>query len=135
MALALRRHGVPEAILTDNGNGKGFTGRFGPGAGEVLFDRICRENGIKHLLTAPRSPTTTCKVERFHRTLRQEFLTGKTFMSIDDAQSHLDGSSSTTTSGPIRYRDGPADRTVHDRTREHSALANPGGRQNRTNAA
>ena len=74
LALAMRRHGVPDQILTDNG--KVFTGRFGPGAGEVLFDRICRENGIKHLLTAPRSPTTTGKVERFHKTLRSEFLTG-----------------------------------------------------------
>src|SRR3546814_1737584 len=62
LALALRRYGVPEQILTDNG--KVFTGRFGPGTGEVLFDRICRENGIKHLLAAPRSPTTTGKVER-----------------------------------------------------------------------
>jgi transposase InsO family protein len=33
----------------------------------VLFARICRENGIEHLLTAPRSPTTTGKIERFHR--------------------------------------------------------------------
>ena len=66
--LAMRRHGVPEAILTDNG--KVFTDRFGPGNGEVLFDRICRENGIRHLLTAPRSPTTTGKVERLHKTLR-----------------------------------------------------------------
>ena len=84
----MRTHGVPEAILTDNG--KVFTGRFGPGTGEVLFDRICRENGIKHLLTAPRSPTTTGKVERFHRTLRGEFLTGKVFASIDEAQGALD---------------------------------------------
>jgi hypothetical protein len=68
-----------------------FTGRFGPGTGEVLFDRICRENGIKHLLTAPRSPTTTGKVERFHRTLREGFLTGRTFTSITDAQTQLDG--------------------------------------------
>ena len=57
---AMRTYGVPEQILTDNG--KVFTGRFGPGTGEVLFDRICRENGIKHLLTAPRSPTTTGKI-------------------------------------------------------------------------
>jgi len=89
LALAMRRHGVPEAILTDNG--KVFTGRFGPGTGEVLFDRICRENGIRHLLTAPRSPTTTGKVERFHRTLRETFLTGKTFASVADAQAQLDG--------------------------------------------
>jgi transposase InsO family protein len=89
LALALRTYGVPEGILTDNG--KVFTGRFGKGAGEVLFDRICRENGIKHLLTAPRSPTTTGKVERFHKTLRGEFLNGKTFVSVDDAQAQLDG--------------------------------------------
>ena len=57
---AMEAHGIPEAILTDNG--KVFTGRFGKGPGIVLFDRICRENGIKHLLTAPRSPTTTGKM-------------------------------------------------------------------------
>jgi transposase InsO family protein len=88
LALAMRRYGLPSQILTDNG--KVFTGRFGPGTGEVLFDRICRENGIKHLLTAPRSPTTTGKVERWHKTLRAEFLTGKVFASIADAQAQLD---------------------------------------------
>src|SRR5205809_7009710 len=72
-AEAVRRHGVPQELLTDNG--KVFTGRFGVKDVEVLFDRICRENGIDHLLTAPRSPTTTGKIERFHRTLRSEFLT------------------------------------------------------------
>jgi hypothetical protein len=35
--------------LTDNG--KRFTDRFGKG-GEVLFDRICRDNGITHRLAA-----------------------------------------------------------------------------------
>ena len=78
---------MPEAILTDNG--KVFTGRFGPGHGTVLFDRICAENGIRHLLTAPRSPTTTGKVERFHKTLKKEFLGGQIFDSIEDAQTHI----------------------------------------------
>ena len=36
----------------------------------MLFDKICRRNGIAHRLTAPRSPTTTGKIERFHQTLR-----------------------------------------------------------------
>jgi transposase InsO family protein len=71
LAEAMKTHGIPDQILTDNG--KVFTGRFGPGSGEVLFDRICRENGIRHLLTAPRSPTTTGKVERFHKTLKKTF--------------------------------------------------------------
>jgi len=88
LELALARHGVPEQILTDNG--KVFTARFGPGPGPVRFDRICRENSIGHILTAPRSPTTTGKVERWHKTMRREFLTGKVFESIDDAQTQLD---------------------------------------------
>ncbi len=88
LALALRTHGVPDQILTDNG--KVFTNRFGPGTGEVLFDRICRENGIKHLLTAPHSPTTTGKVERFHKTLRREFLAERVFASLEEAQAELD---------------------------------------------
>ena len=88
LALAMRTHGVPDQILTDNG--KVFTGRFGPGTGEVLFDRICRENGIRHLLTAPHSPTTTGKVERFHKTLRVEYLAGRVFASIDEAQAGVD---------------------------------------------
>jgi hypothetical protein len=89
LAEAMRRHGVPDQILTDNG--KVSTGRFGPGAGEVLFDRILRENGIRHLLTAPRSPTTTGKVERFHKTLKKDFLAGKTFETLEDAQAGIDG--------------------------------------------
>jgi len=85
---AMARHGTPEQVLTDNG--KVFTARFGAGAGEVLFDRLCRENGIRHLLTAPRSPTTTGKVERFHKTLRREFLAGQVFASQEEAQAALD---------------------------------------------
>jgi transposase InsO family protein len=70
-ASALQEFGGPEEVLTDNG--KQFTARFGNG-GEVMFGRICRENGIVHRLTQPATPTTTGKVERFHQTLRRELL-------------------------------------------------------------
>ncbi|KUL33809.1 IS481 family transposase [Streptomyces regalis] len=87
-ARALQTFGVPEEVLTDNG--KQFTDRFGQG-GEVLFDRICRENGIAHRLTQPASPTTTGKVERFHQTLRRELLDDcGAFESIGAAQAALD---------------------------------------------
>lgn len=85
---AMNTHGVPSQILTDNG--KVFTARFGPGPGPVLFDKICVDNDIKHLLTAPRSPTTTGKVERWHKTMRREFLDGRVFDSIEHAQAELD---------------------------------------------
>jgi transposase InsO family protein len=88
LTLAMQRHGVPEQILTDNG--RVFTGRFFAPPVEVLWDRICRENGIEHLLTQPRSPTTTGKIERFHRTLRAEFDTTRIFTSLRTAQGALD---------------------------------------------
>jgi transposase InsO family protein len=88
LARALRAYGVPEQILTDNG--KVFTGRFSTPPVEVLFDRICRENGIVHLHTQPRSPTTTGKIERFHRAIRTEFRTDRVFANLADAQAELD---------------------------------------------
>jgi hypothetical protein len=88
LALAMRTYGVPEEILTDNG--KVFTGRFNRPPVEVLFDRVCRENGITHRLTQPRSPTTTGKIERFHRTLRAEFRTDRVFADLAAAQAELD---------------------------------------------
>ena len=48
-ALAIRRFGVPAEILTDNS--KVFTGRFGSGTGEVLFDprvEVLCEQGLVH---------------------------------------------------------------------------------------
>jgi transposase InsO family protein len=85
---ALERYGVPEEVLSDNG--KQFTDRFGRG-GEVLFDKICRRNGIVHRLTAPRSPTTTGKIERFHQTLQGELLDdAPPFASLLEAQAALD---------------------------------------------
>jgi transposase InsO family protein len=70
---AMTVYGVPEEVLTDNGTV--FTGRFiRPRPAEVLFERICRENGITARRTRPRSPTTTGKIERLHQSLQDELL-------------------------------------------------------------
>ena len=67
---ALAAYGEPVQILTDNG--KVFT-------------------GIEHLLTQPRSPTTTGKIERFHRSLRAEFLSDRApFANLKTAQQALE---------------------------------------------
>jgi len=85
---ALARYGAPEEVLSDNGIQ--FTARFARG-GEVLFDKICRRNGIAHRLTQPRSPTTTGKIERFHQTLRRELLDdARPFVSVLAAQAAVD---------------------------------------------
>jgi len=88
---AMGVYGVSEEVLTDNG--KVFTGRFHkPGVPvEVLFDRICRENGITHRLTKIHSPTTTGKIERLHQTLQRELLdVHGPFESIEALQAALD---------------------------------------------
>src|SRR6266516_4406136 len=91
LVAAMRTYGVPQEILTDNGSV--FTGRFmrPRPPGEVLFDRICRENGITHLLTKVASPTTTGKIERLHQTLQHELLNvHERFGSIEEAQAAVD---------------------------------------------
>ena len=87
---AMAVYGIPEEVLTDNG--KQFTGRFGkPRPAEVLFERICRKNGIRQLLTRPYSPTTTGKVERWHQTLQTELLEDAgPFATIGHAQAAVD---------------------------------------------
>ena len=87
---AMRPYGIPGEVLSDNG--KQFTGRFGkPRPAEVLFERICRRNGIRQLLTRPYSPTTTGKVERWHQTLQDEFLDDAgPFASLEEAQAAVD---------------------------------------------
>ena len=90
-AQALTRHGVPEEVITDNG--KQFTDRFsryGPQRGEVLFDKICRRNGITHRLTSPASPNQNGKVERFHWTFRPEISQDGPFESLAAAQAAVD---------------------------------------------
>ena len=59
--------------------------------GEVLFDRICRDNGITHRLTQPRFPATTGKIERFHGSLRRELLDDAVpFADLTAAQAAVD---------------------------------------------
>ncbi|OIJ87145.1 integrase [Streptomyces colonosanans] len=86
---AMRIHGVPAEVLADNG--KQFTGRYTrPRPAEVLFERVCRENGIGAKLTKPYSPTTTGEIERWHRTLRRELLDDcGPFASLEAAQAAI----------------------------------------------
>jgi len=87
---AMAVYGVPEEVLSDNGTV--FTGRFiKPRPAEVLFERICRENGITQRLAKPASPTTTGKIERLHQSLQNELLNDHgPFGTIEDLQAALD---------------------------------------------
>ena len=57
----------------------------------MLFERICRENGITQRLTRPASPTTTGKIERLYQSLQNELLNDHgPFESIEALQAALD---------------------------------------------
>ena len=87
---AMAVYGVPDEVLSDNGTV--FTGRFiKPRPAEVLFERICRENGIVQRLTKPASPTTTGKIERLHQSLQNELLNDHgPFENLEALQAALD---------------------------------------------
>ena len=64
---AIRMHGVPENILTDNGVQFGLKGDR-----DSMFDTYCELKGIRHIRTGVRKPTTTGKIERWFGTFDRE---------------------------------------------------------------
>jgi len=67
-----RAYGLkPERILTDNG--KEYTTHRQTGIGKHRYERYLSGLSIKHTLTRVRSPETNGYIERFHRTLLDEF--------------------------------------------------------------
>jgi putative transposase len=64
---AVKRFGVPEQILTDQGT------QFKPARGETsAFDIHCCELGIEHICASVRRPTTCGKIEAFHKAYEVE---------------------------------------------------------------
>jgi len=104
---------VPDQLLTDNGRVHGRLTRPHPAV--VLFDRICQQQGIRHLLTKPAHPTTTGKIERFHRTLAWSCSTRR-FTSVEAAQQASMPTSSTnnTSAAPGPGRATPAERFTYE---------------------
>jgi Integrase core domain len=105
----------------------------------VLFDRVCVENGVRHLLTAPYSPTTTGKVERFHKAMRAEWVrpNDRRFPTIVEPQTSLDawwgvqhGASASVLGGlpPIeRFRIAERSLTIADVANVSGASGSAGG--------
>lgn len=71
-ALAIKRYGKPDAILTDNGT------QFTPARGvKGPFTLFCDSNGIRHILGRVHHPQTNGKIERWFGTYKQEFKEGE----------------------------------------------------------
>jgi putative transposase len=75
----IKKYTTPIQILTDRGT------QFWNNRGEkpTEFTQFCMDNEIQHIVASVRRPTTTGKVERWHRTYDEEhhkFLTLSTFV-------------------------------------------------------
>jgi transposase InsO family protein len=79
-----------DAVLTDNG------AEFGSGPAtknkkEHPFERLLLEMSIRHRYTGPYRPQTNGKVERFRRTLNEDFIEGALYENLDDLRNELLG--------------------------------------------
>jgi len=79
-------------VLTDNG--KEYTTHKITGISKHMYDKYLRENNITYSYTKVRSPETNGYVERFHRTLLDEFflinIRKKIYKSLKELQADLD---------------------------------------------
>jgi transposase InsO family protein len=65
---AIGQWGAPREILSDNGR------QFVAWRGRTRFQKVCTGQGIQHVRSAPHHPMTLGKIERFWRTMWEEFL-------------------------------------------------------------
>jgi len=79
---ALRRavsaYGCPRDILTDQGR------QYAAWRGETDFQKELRTLGIVHMTSRPQHPQTLGKIERWWKTLWDEFLSRTIFVDFDD---------------------------------------------------
>lgn len=81
---AFREYGLPDSILSDNGaQFAGFR------KGYTQFERWLMDLDILPIHGRIKHPQTQGKIERFHRTMKQELLNHTAIANIDDAQSKL----------------------------------------------
>jgi len=81
---AFKRFGMPNSILSDNGaQFSGFRG------GYTQFERWLMDCNILPIHGRIMHPQAQGKIERFHRTMKQELLIHNEFYDLSDADNHL----------------------------------------------
>jgi transposase InsO family protein len=76
-------YGTPVEVLTDQGR------QYTAWRGETLFEERLRQYGIRHIKSRPQHPETLGKIERFWKTLWDEFLSRTVFADFADCQRRL----------------------------------------------
>ena len=80
---AVGEHGVPKEMLTDNGR------QYASWHGKTRFQQELAKDRIHHIRSAPHHPMTLGKIERFWRTIWQEFLVRAQFDSFESARERV----------------------------------------------
>ena len=84
-----KRYGVAtETIMTDNGAEFG-SGKLAKNKENHPFERLLSEMSIKHIYTKPYRPQTNGKIERFWKTLKEDFLEDSLFNDKEDLKNEL----------------------------------------------
>ena len=79
-----------ERVMTDNGAEFG-SGRNSKNKEDNPFERLLLEMRIKHLYTKPYRPQTNGKIERFWKTLKEDFLEESQYNDLEDLKEELLG--------------------------------------------
>ena len=82
---AMRKHGVPGELLSDNG--AQFRGRRGGETMEV--GGLCRRYGIRQVFTSPNHPQTIGKAEHAHKDDKMEFFDLVELETMEEVQGKL----------------------------------------------
>lgn len=79
-----------DAVMSDNGAEFG-SGRFAKNKDTHPFERLLTEMEMKHIYTKPYTPKTNGKIERFWKTLEEEFLEDSLFEDEEDLKNEILG--------------------------------------------
>jgi len=80
---AVGEYGVPKEMLTDRGR------QYTNWRGATRFEREVGKDRVKHIKSQPHHPMTLGKVERFWKTIYEEFLVRAQFGSFEEAQDRI----------------------------------------------
>jgi transposase InsO family protein len=80
---AVGEYGVPREMLTDNGR------QYTNWRGTTNFEKELKKDRVKHIKSSPHHPMTLGKIERFWKTILNEFLFRCQFDSFENARERL----------------------------------------------
>ena len=80
---AVAEYGVPKEMLSDQGR------QYSSWRGTTRFEAELRKDRVHHLKSRPHHPMTLGKIERFWKTIWEEFLVGAQFDSFESARERV----------------------------------------------